>query len=164
MRSVLLSNQFIPEGETEPVFRTCVVPFNYIQHAEYIKSIVESSEENDILIEVPNAKGPILDFMGYFMNAHQNDDVLGEISPENIPPLTDADKVELQKLNPIQLVDLMKAADYIHAQNMVACACTFVASELVTKNEEEIQKYYGIERTFTEKEIQSVQEKFPALF
>lgn len=47
---------------------------------------------------------------------------------------------------------------------MLNCVATYIGQILVTKNEKEVQEYFGVHREFSKEEEEQVKAKYPVPF
>jgi hypothetical protein len=140
-------------------------PSDAIKHASYIKGLVEAAPEGDAELEVPHANEALVNVIVQFAEAHNADEEVTEEWIKQKPrELTEGDKALFTPIVGIQLVNLLKAANFIGFQMLLNAAATYVGQILVTKNEKEVQEYFGVFREFTKEEEDQVKAKYPVPF
>lgn len=141
-----------------------IVP-DAVKHCNYVKGILEASDENEVTVEIPHSDPKIIDFMADFLEKHKDDEEVTDGWEKQKPrALTPEDKEGLQKFVGLELVNLLKAANFIGSQLMLNAVATYVGQVLVTKNEQEVQAYFGVQREFTKEEEEQVKAKYPVPF
>jgi hypothetical protein len=137
-------------------------PMEGVPHCSYVKGMLDAAPDGDAEIEVPHADEIILSFITRFLQAHK-DDAPVEEGWEKLKPreLTEADKKELLPIVGVALVNLLKAFNFLGCQLGLNATATYLGQVLVTKNEQEVQSYFGIFRTFSKEEEEQVKAKYP---
>lgn len=136
-----------------------------VKHFSYVKGLIEAAPDGDAEIEVPHADEAIIKTILVFAEQHSNDEEVSESWTKEKPrDLTDADKANFAPHVGMALVNLLKAANFLGNQMLLNAAATYVGQIIVTKNEKEVQDYFGVHREITKEEADAVQAKYPIPF
>jgi hypothetical protein len=136
-----------------------------VKHFSYIKGLMEAAPDCDAEIDVPHADAAIIQTIITFADQHSNDpEVNPEWTKEKPRELTEGDKANFAPHVGMALVNLLKAANFLGNQMLLNAAATRVGQVLVTKNEKEVQDYFGVHREITKEEADAVQAKYPIPF
>jgi hypothetical protein len=142
-----------------------VLPEVGLKHCSYIKGLVEAAPDSDSDVAVPHADETLIRFMCAFLEQHANDDPVEEGWEKKKPrELTEWDTANLMPIVGMPLVDLLKASNFIGCQMMLNAVATHVGQVLLTKGEQEVKNYFGVDRTWTKEEEEQVKAKFPLPF
>lgn len=141
------------------------LPAGAIKHCNYVAAMIEAVPDSDADILVPHTDHKLIKFICAFLEQHKDDEEVGEGWEKKKPrELTEWDKTNLEPIVGIPLVDLMKASNFLGSQLMLNAVATYVGTILVTKNEKEVQEYFGVFREFTKEEEEQVKAKYPSPF
>lgn len=156
----------------EGLFYQQLFPMGAVQHCNYIQGLLKAVEDTPVdpnappeVIEVPHADEQTIKFICGFLEAHQNDEPVKEGWEKEKPrELTAQDKAEFTPIVGMALVGLLKATNFLGCQMALNATATYVGQIIVTKNEQEVQDYFGVYREFTKEEEEQVKAKYPVPF
>jgi hypothetical protein len=149
-----------PEGR-----HSMPLPDLAIKHCSYVKGLLEAAPDSDATIDVPHADAKSIDFLVGFLEQHKDDEEVLEGWEKQKPrELTPWDKAALGEFVGIPLVSLLKASNFLGSQMMLNAVARYVGEILVTKNEKEVQDYFGVHRDFTKDEEEQVKAKYAVPF
>lgn len=150
---------------------------NLVSSCAYVKGLIDQvdPESPESTIQVQHSDQTLLEFTVAFLEQHANDPQPeeGEEAKKKQYTLTDWDKQHFgkywtaEKVEPetnIKIVDLLKMADFLQCKVLLDAAATVMGQILVTKNEQEVQQWFGRHRTFTKEEEEAVAAKYPVPF
>ena len=141
------------------------LPPGAIPHCSYIKGLLEAAPDGDAEIITEHSDEILIKWICAFLDRHKDDEPVLEGWEKSKPrELTQADKDSLLPIVGIALVNLLKACNFLGSQIALNAVATYVGQVLVTKNEKEVQEYFGVFREFTPAEEQQVREKYPVPF
>ncbi len=106
-----------------------------------------------------------LDFIVEFLYRHKDDEE--PMSPEDLRKFRELDDWEKEKLEPFQAlrgIALQFAAKFLGHFRLLQITSRNIARQLETRNEEEIQQYYGIPAKFTKEQEKATRARFPEFF
>jgi len=140
-------------------------PADAVKHASYVKGLLEAAPDSDSELEVPHANEAVINVIVAFAEAHKADEEVTEEWTKQKPrELTEGDKALFIPIVGMQLVNLLKATNFLGFQMLLNAAATYTGQVLVTKNEKEVQEYFGVFREFTKEEEDQVKAKYPVPF
>lgn len=112
-----------------------------------IKIMLESgiADANDMVVPIPKVSGTILRKVLEYLNKHKDDAVISEKrrvgTQSNGISLWD---YEFLNVDQSTLIDLILAANFLDAKELMSVACTAVANTINGKSAEEIRKTFNI--------------------
>ncbi len=153
------------DGEEVEAYYFQELPPGAIKHCHYISGMIDAVPDSCADILVPHTDHLLIKFICAFLQEHQDDEEVADDWAKKKPrELTEWDKTNLEPIVGIPLVDLLKASSFLGCQLMLNAVATYVGSILVTKNEKEVQDYFGVYREFTKEEEEQVKAKYPQPF
>jgi len=144
---------------------TMPFPSQALEHCSYFKGLVEAAPDSDSTIDIPHVDEGLLKFMVDFLEKHAGDEVVGEGWEKQKPrELTEWDTAQLQPIQGMRLVHLLKAANFIGCQLMLNLVAAYTGQILVSKTQQEVEQYFGKKAEWTPEQEAEVKRKYPTPF